>query len=441
MKLSLNTLKLSLFFLFLLISFRSEALEKYEDYFKNSSLGVVQSKSSEHFQVSWVNPKDEVIADALLFQMESARKLLEKDFAQAMSAEKVPVEIFPDLKTFSDVSQLSLARFRATGTIALTLEQRLMILSPRNLVTGYNWGETVVHEYIHYLIRRISANAIPIWLHEGVAQVYQGYPYHLQAALKPSQWGLFDKSRKAGKLLDLRTLQEPFPYRKTPEEAELAYVQALLFAQWLNKQCGVVQLIQYAEKFQSVGPALEKCTNRSYEELKKDFLPKIMGEIKVPESEKVEFYARSFDSSDPVETEGERADKEAQNLATLSNELFNQGRYRASGIEMKKALNKTPVSPPSWRLHLAKTYLKNQKDDDALRVLNDLTKDYPDDAGAWYLMGVIDRQKDKLKLAWQSFLRAFYVNPFLDDLQTQMAELTNLKPEFKDRFLKEDLPK
>lgn len=425
--------------LYLLLSSNSwsQQLPKFDVFFQTKK---VQKKSSEHFQVSWVNPRDEVIADALLFHLELARKKLEPSFSEAMkkSSQKVPVEIYPELESFSQVSGLSLARFRSTGTIALTLDQRLMLLSPINLVTGYSWAETVVHEYIHYLIREISPQSIPIWLHEGVAQLFQEYPYHLDAQLKPSQWGLFKKRRAAKQLLDLKTLREPFPYRKTPEEAELAYIQALLFSKWLDKKCGVLTLIQSMRDRASEEKGLESCTGEKFQKLESEFLSKIMAEVKVPSGSDVEFYARDFSEDDPLEAEGKKADKDSRDLALLSTKIMDQGRYRAAALEMKRALKMTPVSPPSWQRHLAIALQKANRDSESRQVLQELVKSYPGDAGAWFLLGQLDLKKDSYEKSYQAFLRAFYQNPFLEGLSDSMEAIYQRKPEFKNRFLLQD---
>lgn len=409
-------------------------LPSFEKHFSSSDLGPVQSLEGQHFKVQWVHPRDEALAAPLLQYMEDARSLLVSVFGETAvhSKEKAPIEIFPDLPSFSALSGLSLARFRATGTIALTLEQRLMILSPRNLVSGYPWAETSVHEYIHFLIREISPDHIPIWLHEGVAQLFQGYPYVQEASLKPSQWGLFKRRRDQMKLLDLKTLREPFPYRETPEEAELAYIQALLFAQWLDGRCGVLKLIRLAGQKASVDKAMEACVGQSMSSIESRFVSEIMGGIALPEGPTVEFYARDFSSTDPLEKEGEAANIKARNMAQLSSEIFRQGRFRASALQMQKALEETPVSPPSWRRQMAQAFLNAGQTKDSERVLSRLLEEYPDDAGAWYLVGEIRQKEGNVESAWQAFVNAFFRNPFLESLQERMQRIQETSKEVKD---------
>jgi len=416
---------------------QAQSLPAFSEHFKSSAIGSVQRKESENFSVEWVHPRDAVIADDALRYLEAARSSLEVPFAQALLGDsaKAPVEIYPDLRSFSAVSGLSLARFRATGTIALTLDQRLMILSPRNLATGYSWAETLVHEYIHYLIRRISLHFVPIWLHEGTAQLYQGYPLVKEPELRPSQWGLFKKRRESGDLLSYQTLQEPFPMRATPEEAELAYVQAFLFTRWLDRQCGVVSLIREAEARKSLGSALQICSGRPAEQLEKEFLTQIMGSIEIPKTREVDFYALDFSGGDPLEVEGKRLRQESRNFAQISSELFGQGRYRASAIEMEKALSDLPAGPPSWRRHLALSYSRIEEDKRAQEVLRQVLADYPTDAASWFLLGQQYSAAAKWPQAWNAFLRTFYTNPFLDGLEEARQRVLESQPDLANQFL------
>ena len=427
------------FFIFFEASLLAQRLESFESYFAGKKKEEVFQKKSDHFSVQWVNPIDGVLADALLQYMEAARDELKPAFGDAIDKKKVPIEIYPDLKSFSEVSNLSLARFRATGTIALTLDQRLMILSPRNLVSGYSWAETAVHEYIHYLIREISPDLIPIWLHEGAAQLFQTYPIETQPQLKPSQWGLFKKRREAGKLLSLNTLREPFPMRETPEEAELAYIQAFLFVRWLDEKCGVVSLIRNVEKQKSVELAIESCVGKKMAEIEKNFISRTMAGIAIPKGSEIEWYARDFSNRDPIEQEGMRADQRARNFAQLSTELYRQGRFRAAGIEMEKAMAQTPVVPPSWRRHMAISLRESGQNPEAQKVLSQLVMDYPEDAAAWYLLGLEKSLKEQWLSAWNHFLRAFYHNPFLEGLESQMEGLKMRQPELKGQYLFEDM--
>ena len=57
-------------------------------------------------------------------------------------------------RALSRLSPLTVEEIRTSGTIALCKYNKLMVVSPRALVTGYTWQDTLAHEYTHYLITR-----------------------------------------------------------------------------------------------------------------------------------------------------------------------------------------------------------------------------------------------------------------------------------------------
>ncbi len=85
----------------------------------------------------------------------------------------IRVEIYPTVDVLGAVSPLSVAEIRTSGTIALCKYNRLMITSPRDLVYGYDWLDTLAHEFIHLVVTQKSRNQTPIWLHEGLAKYYE----------------------------------------------------------------------------------------------------------------------------------------------------------------------------------------------------------------------------------------------------------------------------
>ena len=123
----------------------------------------------KHFVV-WHTPgKDELLAPYALDALEKALAALGDDFGWRPT-EPVRVEIYPEVADLARVSTLTLKEIETSGTIALCKYNRLMIVSPRALVAGYPWLDTLNHEYTHFVVSRVSHNTVPIWLHEGLAK-------------------------------------------------------------------------------------------------------------------------------------------------------------------------------------------------------------------------------------------------------------------------------
>ncbi len=127
------------------------------------------SAESQHFVVRFDPERDWVLA-------EPALEALEAGFAAtaAWLGERVPsrvrVEIAPSVDDFERVSGLTRRDIESAGAVGVSAFNKIVVLSPRLLARGYPWRDVLNHEYLHYLLVRLSANRAPIWLQEGFAR-------------------------------------------------------------------------------------------------------------------------------------------------------------------------------------------------------------------------------------------------------------------------------
>ena len=120
-----------------------------------------------HFTVHVPPGPDQVLADYLLEALEEALARHGPRFGVTVK-EPIRVEVYPSLESFARVSTLSLEAIKTSGTIALCKFDRLMLVSPRVTLRGYDWLDTASHELIHLLISRRSHNtARPSWSQTG----------------------------------------------------------------------------------------------------------------------------------------------------------------------------------------------------------------------------------------------------------------------------------
>ena len=126
-------------------------------------------KESEHFIFRYNKGKDAVLAEYALETLEAIRSALAQDLGHAPK-DKVRVEVLSDATELSMLSTLSKEQIRTTGTIAICKFNKLMITSPRAVIRGYDWRDTLAHEYVHYVVGQKSKNTVPIWMHEGLAK-------------------------------------------------------------------------------------------------------------------------------------------------------------------------------------------------------------------------------------------------------------------------------
>ena len=104
-----------------------------------------------------------------------ATKVLEKSYETLGNIfnyypkEKILIEFYPNRESLSRISPLTVNDIATSGTVALCKYNRIMMISPGSLIRGYNWMDTLSHEYTHYILTKKSRNNLPLWMHEGIA--------------------------------------------------------------------------------------------------------------------------------------------------------------------------------------------------------------------------------------------------------------------------------
>src|SRR4029078_11536155 len=106
----------------------------------------------------------EVLADA--------DRALERVFALKLEG-PIRLEIYPSPETRAKVSALTIEQIQTTGTVALSKWNRLMITSPKALVRGYPWADTITHEFVHLVLSRVTGEGAPVLLPDGTAKLYE----------------------------------------------------------------------------------------------------------------------------------------------------------------------------------------------------------------------------------------------------------------------------
>ncbi len=150
---------------------------------------------------------------------------------------KRPVEVVfvSDAENLAAISGVSKDQIERTGTVAVTKYARIMIISPRNLVSGYPWLDTLAHELTHYVLTRASRDRVPIWLHEGIAKLLESRRIDDKPQnLSPEEAYLLDRAVREGRLIPFRRFHPSIAYLPNQEDAALAYAQVLSFVRYLS---------------------------------------------------------------------------------------------------------------------------------------------------------------------------------------------------------------
>lgn len=183
-------------------------------------------------------------ADALLAPY--ALQILEAADAalSALLGVRVPgplrLEIYPSAATLAQVSPLTESQIETSGTIALCKWNRLMITTPRALVRGYPWAETIAHELTHLVISFKTRERAPVWIQEGTAKFLErSWRTHAGALgvdtagatfrLDASNDALLINAAKDDKLLPFERLHPSIAMLPSQDDAALAFAQVSTF--------------------------------------------------------------------------------------------------------------------------------------------------------------------------------------------------------------------
>ena len=140
--------------------------------FVEETLGVLANYKryeTPHFIILLDENRDGILIDYLTDALEKTYQAMAQHYG-FKPREKVRVELFPDTQAFYLTSTLSKRDIEVTGAVGLTKFNKLQFLSPRVLIHGYRWLDAISHEYMHYLIVKLTANKAPIWFHEGLSK-------------------------------------------------------------------------------------------------------------------------------------------------------------------------------------------------------------------------------------------------------------------------------
>jgi Tfp pilus assembly protein PilF len=183
---------------------------------------------SAHFVVSYLPGQDELLGKYMSKYLESAYGELTKRFGYAPPG-KTQIEIMKDHAWFSG---------RTTGlpfipTVGACTGKVVALASPGSTRKPFNWSRVLVHEVTHVITLQQTDFNIPHWFTEALAVESENAP-------RPQPWNkmLLERVPTRKRLLNLDTINLGFIRPEQPEDRQMAYCQAQLYAQYMRKRFG-----------------------------------------------------------------------------------------------------------------------------------------------------------------------------------------------------------
>ena len=396
-----------------------------------------EQRESAHFLLRYPRGKDEILVPYALQTLEEARTRIGQDLG-FLPEDRIRVEILRDPSALSRLSSLTEEEIKASGTIALCKYNKLMVVSPRALVTGYAWQDTLAHELTHYLITRESQNKTPIWLHEGIAKFEESrWRGAAGEALAPSAVALLMRRLREGTLISFERMHPSIAMLPTQEDAALAFAEVFTTIEYLVKErrVSLASLLTKLRDGKSDTEAVELAAGEPFDRLTHDWkaylqarpMPKEM----LPLSpQKLKFKDDPDRPQAAEETDPELRDipdATARRFAHLGSLLLARSRASAALIELGKAEGRAGARSPTLSNLYAQALLRAGRTDEAERVLKASLLPFPDIAQTHLQLGQAELKSEQWELARQELLAANAIDPFDPQIHSGLLKVAQVK--------------
>lgn len=367
----------------------------------------------EGFEVRYSPGEDEILVPYAIDALKAAAETLEAELGVKMVS-PVRLEIYPDADALATVSTLSVEAIRTTGTIALCKWGRLMIASPRALMRGYPWLDTIAHEYVHLLLTKATLDRAPVWVQEGVAKFLEtrwrdGKP---AAPLDPASQHLLRAAAEGDELLDFDQLHPSIALLPTQQAAALAFAQVSSFIEAFYGQYGKKGLQDLLERLgdgEDARKAIARIAGAPWKTLEARWKKGLLEEQDSPAARLLPRYL-SGEATDQDEVAGVEAER-ARKLVRLGDLLWTRSRPAAASVEYGKAHQVAP-GDPIVASRYARSAIAGDRPQDAIAPLLETLKRYPTHAPALSSLATAQFRTSQFDPARDTANRAIALNPF-----------------------------
>ena len=387
---------------------------------------------SEHFIVYLDEERDGILLPHILDTLEKSYRSIGRALGYFPSS-KVRVEIAPDAASFKAISTLSLRDIEETGAVGICKFNKIMTISPRVLLQGYRWLDSLSHEYLHHAIVPLSDNKAPIWLHEGMARFYETLWRRAETArmredyLSPANRTLLAQALEKDKFVGFKKMEPSLIYLETPEQVQLAYAEAASAIDFFIQRKGEAGVRELLSELRSkpTPEAIEKVVGlpfAAFEAEWKGFL-KAKGFKEIEGARVRRFKVKENQKGDEESVElKEIQSVVARNRTHLADQMLERGRSAAAVQEYRRALQASPHSPIILN-KLARLLIRQAKYQEALPPLQRAQELDPDSGGTLVQLGRLYHGMKNFSAGKAALEEAIQINPFNPEIYRLLHDI------------------
>jgi tetratricopeptide (TPR) repeat protein len=389
-------------------------------------LSPYKTYETPHFIIRMDEEQDGILIDYLTDALEQTYGVMAHNYG-FRPKEKIRVELFPDATAFYLASTFSVRDIEVTGAVGLAKFNKLQFLSPRALVHGYRWLDAISHEYMHYLIVKMTSNRAPIWFHEGLSKYEEtrwrnGPPY-----LSPLYQTLLAQAQADKKLIGFAKMEPSLIQLETPEEVQLAYAQAACAIEFIINGVGheglkkiMAQMARTKRK--GAGEAIKEVMGLGFSEFEEKWTAYLASKaLKPVAGTTVQRYKVKEGKADDEQMDlKEITSLVARNRAYLGDKLKERGRTGAAVLEYRRALAVTQDSVPVMN-RLSSALIGLGRDEEAMEILKQILHMAPNHPTPYTQLGRVYLKRKEFKAAKEAFEESIQINPFNPEIHVGLA--------------------
>ncbi len=381
--------------------------------------------SNGRYVVRYRDGPDSVLVPYALEALRAADEAIRNQLGVELPA-PIRLEVYPSARTLAEVSSLSLAHIQTTGTVALCKWNRLMVASPRSLLYGYPWLDTINHELVHLALSYASRNHAPVWFHEGLAKLFErtwrGLPPG--AYLAPPTITLLLKAAQEKRLIAFDRMHPSIAMLPSQEDAALAFAQVVTFLDRFRERfgdAGLTRTIQLLASGQDVRVALSKVASEAFGELEAKWRSTLT-ERERPELGASKELRLRFVESGQADESLDVSEGRARKHLRVGDLLWGRRRTLAAAREYETAQRFAP-SDPILASRVARASLAGDQPEHALSAVDAALREHPQHAPLQALRGASLIALARREEAREPLHEAIRLNPFDPDPHCQLARL------------------
>ncbi len=392
---------------------------------------VFGSIETRHFSIRYIN-KDEIVAHYAVPVLEAAYANIGADlgFLPAERGEKIVVEIYPDARGLAGATGLTIKEIETSGTIAVCKFHRLMITSPLATADGYDWADTLAHEFTHLIISKRSKNNIPIWLHEGIAKYFESrWKGPAGRNLSPYGEKLLAQAVRNNKFITFEQMHPSMAKLPSQDDAALAFAEVFSVIEFVVEQHGtgaVANILRWVGEGTPLEQAVHKAVGMDLGTLeqawKKALKKRPLREYPDAKPAPIRLATNQDDSKKERPLEAMR-EKQVHDAARLGELLQLRSQPKAAIVEYQKAMDHGGAHYITLVNRLARAYLEVGREDEALKLIERGLKEAPTDTDAQLLAGRMCLKKQDFSGARRHFEAVRMQNPFNPEVHAALAAL------------------